>query len=73
MLGAAASTFYMNDVATILPKSIVAKTSAYFAGAAADVLEVEEKKTWPLRYSITSLESLSFNINVFFILVWSEN
>lgn len=53
MLGAAASTFYINDAATILPKSIVAKTSAYIAGAAADVLEVKENKTWPLRYSIT--------------------
>ncbi|XP_040895473.1 vitellogenin-like [Toxotes jaculatrix] len=40
MLGAAASAFYINDAATILPRSIVAKTSAYFAGAAADVLEV---------------------------------
>ncbi|XP_070764345.1 vitellogenin-1-like [Enoplosus armatus] len=40
MLGAAASAFYINDAATILPRSIVAKTSAYLAGAAADVLEV---------------------------------
>ncbi|XP_045904896.1 LOW QUALITY PROTEIN: vitellogenin-like [Micropterus dolomieu] len=40
MLGAAASAFYINDAATILPRSLVAKTSAYFAGAAADVLEV---------------------------------
>ncbi|GLD50056.1 vitellogenin-like isoform X1 [Lates japonicus] len=40
MLGAAASAFYINDAASILPRSIVAKTSAYFAGAAADVLEV---------------------------------
>ncbi|XP_067452954.1 vitellogenin-1-like [Thunnus thynnus] len=40
MLGAAASTFYINDAATILPKAIVAKTSAYLAGAAADILEV---------------------------------
>ncbi|KAM7387895.1 hypothetical protein PAMP_024106 [Pampus punctatissimus] len=40
MLGAAASTFYINDAATILPKSIVAKASAYIAGAAADILEV---------------------------------
>ncbi|XP_060889620.1 vitellogenin-1-like [Labrus mixtus] len=40
MLGAAASVFYINDAATILPRSIVAKTSAYLAGAAADVLEV---------------------------------
>ncbi|KAM8874526.1 vitellogenin-like isoform 2-T2 [Spinachia spinachia] len=40
MLGAAASAFCINDAATILPRSIVAKTSAYLAGAAADVLEV---------------------------------
>ncbi|XP_041646657.1 vitellogenin-1-like [Cheilinus undulatus] len=40
MLGAAASAFYINDAATIMPRSIVAKTSAYLAGAAADVLEV---------------------------------
>uniref|UniRef100_UPI0037E8BB2B vitellogenin-1-like n=1 Tax=Semicossyphus pulcher TaxID=241346 RepID=UPI0037E8BB2B len=40
MLGAAASAFYINDAATILPRSVVAKTSAYLAGAAADVLEV---------------------------------
>lgn len=42
MLGAAASAFYINDAATILPRSIVAKTSAYLAGAAADVLEVKK-------------------------------
>lgn len=41
MLGAAVSTFYINDAATILPRTIVAKTSAYIAGAAADVLEVK--------------------------------
>nr|BAE43870.1 vitellogenin [Pagrus major] len=40
MIGAAASAFYINDAATILPRSFVAKTSAYLAGAAADVLEV---------------------------------
>ncbi|XP_049442919.1 vitellogenin-1-like isoform X2 [Epinephelus fuscoguttatus] len=40
MLGAAASAFYINDAATILPRSIVAKTNAYLAGAAADILEV---------------------------------
>lgn len=44
MLGAAASAFYINDAATIMPRSIVAKTSAYLAGAAADVLEVKKKK-----------------------------
>uniref|UniRef100_A0A667ZJG6 Vitellogenin-like n=1 Tax=Myripristis murdjan TaxID=586833 RepID=A0A667ZJG6_9TELE len=40
MFGAAASAFYINDAATILPRSIVAKASAYLAGAAADILEV---------------------------------
>uniref|UniRef100_A0A3Q4BUV4 Uncharacterized protein n=1 Tax=Mola mola TaxID=94237 RepID=A0A3Q4BUV4_MOLML len=40
MLGAAASTFYINDAATIMPRALVARTSAYLAGAAADVLEV---------------------------------
>lgn len=43
MLGAAASAFYINDAATIMPRSIVAKTSAFLAGAAADVLEVKGK------------------------------
>lgn len=41
MLGAAFNAFYINDAATILPKSIVAKASGYIAGAAADVLEVK--------------------------------
>lgn len=45
MLGAAASAFYINDATTILPRSIVAKTSAYFTGAAADILEVNRKET----------------------------
>ncbi|XP_068616270.1 vitellogenin-1-like [Brachionichthys hirsutus] len=39
MLGAAASIFFINDAATVLPKSFVAKASAYIAGAATDVLE----------------------------------
>lgn len=51
MLGAAASAFYMNDVGTIIPRSIMAKTSAYVAGAAADVLEVKENFTFMI-YSI---------------------
>lgn len=42
MMGAAATAFYINDVATVLPKSVVAKTSAFLAGAAADVLEVNK-------------------------------
>lgn len=40
MLGGAASAFYINDAARILPKAIVAKVRGYLAGAAADVLEV---------------------------------
>lgn len=44
MLGAAVNAFYINDAATILPKSIVTKISAYLAGAAADVLEVKEQE-----------------------------
>ncbi|KAM4629838.1 vitellogenin-like [Polymixia lowei] len=40
MVGAAASAFYINDAATILPRSFVAKVRGYLAGAAADVLEV---------------------------------
>ena len=45
MIGAAASAFYINDAATILPRSFVARTSAYLAGAAADVLEVKKAPT----------------------------
>ncbi|XP_049321621.1 vitellogenin-like isoform X2 [Astyanax mexicanus] len=40
MVGAAGSAFIINDAATILPRAVVAKTRAYLAGAAADVLEV---------------------------------
>lgn len=40
MMGAAASAFYINDAASILPKAIVGKARTYLAGAYADVLEV---------------------------------
>ncbi|XP_034085810.1 vitellogenin-2-like [Gymnodraco acuticeps] len=40
MIGAAASAFYVNDAATLLPRAIVAKARTYFAGAYADILEV---------------------------------
>ncbi|CAK6958104.1 vitellogenin-2-like [Scomber scombrus] len=40
MMGAAASAFYVNDAATILPKAILAKARTYLAGAYADVLEL---------------------------------
>ncbi|XP_043078158.1 vitellogenin-like [Puntigrus tetrazona] len=40
MVGAAGSAYIINDAATILPRAVVAKTRAYLAGAAADVLEI---------------------------------
>uniref|UniRef100_G3P5E5 Vitellogenin domain-containing protein n=3 Tax=Gasterosteus aculeatus TaxID=69293 RepID=G3P5E5_GASAC len=40
MMGAAASAFYINDAATVLPRSIVAKARTYLAGAYADVVEL---------------------------------
>nr|AKK31327.1 vitellogenin B [Larimichthys crocea] len=40
MMGAAASAFYVNDAATVLPRAIVAKARTYLAGAYADVLEL---------------------------------
>uniref|UniRef100_A0AAY4DZ07 Vitellogenin domain-containing protein n=1 Tax=Denticeps clupeoides TaxID=299321 RepID=A0AAY4DZ07_9TELE len=40
MAGAAASAFFVNDAATVMPRAIVAKARTYFAGAAADFLEV---------------------------------
>lgn len=42
MLGAAATAFYINDAASILPKSVVAKAKAFIAGVSADVIEVRE-------------------------------
>ncbi|MEQ2219118.1 hypothetical protein XENOCAPTIV_012865 [Xenoophorus captivus] len=39
MLGAAATAFYINNAATFLPKTVVAKTRAFFAGSTAEVLE----------------------------------
>lgn len=46
MMGAAASAFYVNDAATVLPRAIVAKARTYLAGAYADVLEVQSCLTW---------------------------
>nr|SOX60631.1 vitellogenin Ab [Solea senegalensis] len=40
MIGAAATAFYINDAATVLPRAVVAKARTYLAGAYADVLEV---------------------------------
>ncbi|KAJ3599338.1 hypothetical protein NHX12_033301 [Muraenolepis orangiensis] len=40
MVGAAASAFYINDAATVMPKAVVAKARTYIAGAYADVLEL---------------------------------
>lgn len=47
MLGAAATAYYINDAATIMPKSITSRIKAFFAGAAADILEVKETKISP--------------------------
>nr|XP_061832120.1 vitellogenin-2-like isoform X2 [Nerophis lumbriciformis] len=40
MVGAAASAFYVNDAATLFPRTIVAKARSYMAGVYADVIEV---------------------------------
>ncbi|XP_061635716.1 vitellogenin-2-like isoform X2 [Phyllopteryx taeniolatus] len=40
MVGAAASAFYVNDAATVLPRTIMAKARTYLAGAYADVIEI---------------------------------
>ncbi|XP_048022033.1 vitellogenin isoform X2 [Megalobrama amblycephala] len=40
MVGAVGSAFIINDVATVLPRAVVAKARAYLAGAATDVIEV---------------------------------
>uniref|UniRef100_A0A8C3AYQ0 Vitellogenin domain-containing protein n=1 Tax=Cyclopterus lumpus TaxID=8103 RepID=A0A8C3AYQ0_CYCLU len=40
MAGAAATAFYINDVATVLPRAIVLKARTYLAGTFADVVEV---------------------------------
>lgn len=40
LIGAAATAFYINDAATVLPKAMLAKVRTYLAGAYADVLEV---------------------------------
>jgi len=40
MVGAAASVYYINDAATVLPRAIMAKARTYVAGAYVDVLEV---------------------------------
>ncbi|XP_037553993.1 vitellogenin 2 isoform X3 [Nematolebias whitei] len=39
MLGAAASAYYINDVATVLPRTIMTKARTYFSGTHADVFE----------------------------------
>lgn len=42
MLGAAATAFYINNAASILPRAVMVKANAYLSGAAADVLEVKK-------------------------------
>lgn len=44
MLGAAANAFYINNAASILPRNVMAKASAYVSGAVADVLEVKRNE-----------------------------
>ncbi|KAF6714692.1 Vitellogenin-2 [Oryzias melastigma] len=39
MVGAAGSAFYINDAATVLPRTVMAKARTYLAGAYVDVLE----------------------------------
>lgn len=39
-MGAAASAFYINDAATVLPKAIIAKARTYLAGTYTDIIEV---------------------------------
>lgn len=43
MVGAAATAFYINNAASILPRTVMVKASAYLFGAAADVLEVKRR------------------------------
>lgn len=40
MMGAAASAFYINDAATVLPRNVMAKARVYLSGVYVDVLEV---------------------------------
>uniref|UniRef100_UPI0037E7E08B vitellogenin-2-like n=1 Tax=Semicossyphus pulcher TaxID=241346 RepID=UPI0037E7E08B len=40
MMGAAASAFYVNDAATVMPRAVLAKARTYLAGAYADVFEL---------------------------------
>ncbi|XP_019735914.1 vitellogenin-1-like isoform X2 [Hippocampus comes] len=62
MLGAAVSTFYINDAATLLPRAIVAKTSAYIAGAAADIFEVGVR-TEGLQEALLKSHALADDVN----------
>ena len=39
-IGAAASAFYINEAASILPKAVIAKVRTYLIGAATDAVEV---------------------------------
>lgn len=41
MIGAAATAFYINSAASVLPRTVMVKARAYLSGAAADVLEVK--------------------------------
>lgn len=48
MLGAAASAYYINDAATILPRNIMAKARVYLSGVYVDLLEVWWSCFWPI-------------------------
>lgn len=59
MLGAAATAFYINNAASILPRTVMVKASAYLSGAAADVLEVKRHGD----LSDDAIQSLLFSYN----------
>ncbi|XP_076880445.1 vitellogenin-like [Brachyhypopomus gauderio] len=56
MLGAAGSAFIINDGANIVPRAVVAKSRAYLAGAASDVLEVGVR-TEGLQQVVTKIQA----------------
>lgn len=62
MVGGAATAFYINDAANILPRTAVVKTRAFLAGATAEALEVIENTN---TCSKTCSRSIVFNAVVF--------
>ncbi|CAB1332314.1 unnamed protein product [Coregonus sp. 'balchen'] len=55
MMGAAASAFYINDAATVLPRAIVFKAPTYRAGTADDVLELSDWRSLPSTEPLASV------------------